>query len=194
MAAGAVVRGLVQDVSIGVPVPGAQVCLTSGHDAVAQTRADAGGRFELAVPAGLRPVTVLVLAPALEAWRRSPELGGAGADLDLGTIGLAPSEYLPGVHGQLWDADADRPVPAGRVALAADGATVSEQAVASDGGFVFELSCARPLPAGDYEIHVDAHGYEPQRVAVAIVDEVTVYQVGRIELQAGQREGSGAGR
>jgi Carboxypeptidase regulatory-like domain len=179
-AAELVVRGTLRDASGGGGVAGAEIHVSSGDDPVSSVRTAADGSFEVTVPAS-SSYLVTALAPGLEAWRR--RVDNTPGQVDLGQIEMSASEYPPGVAGQVWDRDADAPVVGGRVDLRRDEYVVGVDQVGADGAFAIELTASRLLPPGSYELVVEAPGYSQGRRTVEVRDDMTSYQVGRVELE-----------
>ncbi|MFI5893903.1 carboxypeptidase regulatory-like domain-containing protein [Actinoplanes sp. NPDC051513] len=171
-------------------VGSARACLARGHVAVATADADESGRFELSASGPAGPLLLLVLADGRDAVRRRLEAGQPESAVDVGRLELVPVEWPAGVHGTLWDEDAQAPVPGGMVTL-----STSDRAVAGpvradpDGTFTIRMSCERPLPPGDYRLEAVAPGWSPAVRSVRIALEPSVTSTGRIHLDPLPRNG-----
>jgi len=161
----------------------ARVCVTRGHASVAAVDAAADGRFELVAQSTPGPHLLLVVADGREVVRRHLTVEASGVTLDVGRVVLVPVEWPAGVHGHLWDEDAQSPVPGGLVALStAEGAVIGQARGAPDGAFTIRMTCQRPLPPGDYRLDLAAPGYRAGARRVSITLEPSVTELGRVHL------------
>jgi hypothetical protein len=166
-------------------------CLSRAHESVALSPIRSDGSFEI-VAEGLGAGTyqAAVFAGAHAAWRRLLELG-ADTEEDLGSVDVRRAEYPAGLRGRLWDELGDHPLTAGRVWLRQGGRLIGETRAHYDGLFELEMSCERPLPPGEYMLEAEAAGYDRGTLPLHLVEQVTVYELGRLGLV---REGQGADR
>ena len=104
--------------------------------------------------------------------------------VNLGRLDLPVSEFPPGVFGQAWDAAEEHPITGGQATLRRERAVVATAPLDDDGQFAIELTERNLLPAGTYRLAVDAPGYRPGERTIEVVEEVTSYRIGRIELAA----------
>lgn len=180
-------RGLVRDAVTGKPVEAGVTCLSRSHECIATAMIGPRGSFELVargLPAGTYQAAVFVDHATS---RRLMHLT-ADTDEDLGTVAVRPAEYPPGVRGRLWDELGDHPITAGRVRLRQGRRLIGDVAVERDGSFEVEMTCDRPMPPGHYLVEAETAGYERRDLPVRIVAEVTVYQLGRVELVPENRD------
>ena len=176
------VRGLVRDAATGGHVSAGVACLCQLHDSVVLSPIRSDGSFEL-VADGLRAGTyqVAVFAGAHAAWRRLLNLA-ADKDEDLGTVDVRRAEYPAGVRGKLWHELGDHPLMVGHVRLRQGGRLIGEAPAQHDGLFEFDMSCERPLPPGEYLLEAHAAGFERSALALHLVEQETVYELGRVGL------------
>jgi hypothetical protein len=161
----------------------ARVCLARGHVSVTAVDAAADGRFELVAQSTPGPHLLLVVADGREVVRRPLMVEASGVMLDVGRVVLIPVEWPAGVHGHLWDEDAQSPVHGGLVALStAEGAVIGQARAAPDGAFAIRMTCQRPLPPGDYRLDIAAPGYRAGAHRVPIALEPSVTELGRVNL------------
>jgi hypothetical protein len=165
--------------SDGHAVAGAEVYAAAGDTPLASFTTDEDGAFTLQLPAA-ESVSVIVFAGEYLTWR-SP-LEAEPDDVDLGRIRLSPAEYDAGIVGQAWNVDDDCPVTAGQASLWRGSDLLAVDDVKNDGGFSFALSPSRLLPAGSYEVTVTALGYALGSRPVDVLDDVTLYLIGRVDL------------
>jgi hypothetical protein len=178
------IHGHVVDASTNTPVEGGRVCLTSGDALVAGGAFGTAGDFRLEADVSDGAYHALLLVGGLDGWRRLIDVAGEAVDIDAGSLQLRPCEMLPGVHAQAWDVVADRPAPAGRISLWRGEKLLANAAVGSDGRFSFDLTCRQPLPPGAYSLVPEITGYAQDPIPLAIVERITVYQLGRLDLWA----------
>jgi hypothetical protein len=165
--------------SYGHAVAGAEVHTADGDTPRAAVTTDEDGAFTVQVSAG-QSVSVVVFAREHLTWR-SP-LGADSDDVDLGQIRLSSSEYAAGIVGQAWNVDDDCPANVGQASLWRGSDLLAVDDIENDGGFSFALSPSRLLPAGSYQVTVTAPGYAPGSVPVEVLDDVTLYLIGRVDL------------
>lgn len=174
-----IVRGRVDDPLGAI----ARVGLTRGHECVAAVDTGVGGWFELAADSVPGPHLLLVVADGREAVRRQIAIEAPRLTLDVGRVALFPVEWPAGVHGQLWNEDAQSPVPGGLVTLStAESTVVGRVRVAPDGAFTIRMTCERPLPPGEYRLDLTAPGYAAAGVRAWIALEPSVTELGRVHL------------
>jgi hypothetical protein len=168
----------------------ARVCLARGHTGVAAGDAGTDGRFKLVARSMPGPHLLLVIADGREAVRRHLMVEPSGLTLDVGRVVLVPVEWPAGVHGHLWDEDAQSPVHGGLVALSTDQhAVIGSARAAPDGAFTIRMTCQRPLPPGDYHLDITAPGYGAEARRVPIALEPSVTELGRVHLAPLPRSG-----
>ncbi|WP_433378846.1 carboxypeptidase-like regulatory domain-containing protein [Actinoplanes sp. CA-142083] len=165
------------------PRAGVRACLARGHAGIATADAGEDGRFELSASGPAGPLLLLVLAEGRDAVRRRLAVEQPESAVDVGRLELVPVEFPAGVHGILWDEDAQAPIPGGAVTLSAgDRAVAGPVRADPDGAFTIRMSCDRPLPPGDYLLDAVAPGFAATVRSVRIALEPSVTAVGRIDL------------
>jgi hypothetical protein len=151
------------------------------HDPVTSSDIRPDGSFVLAVE-GLSTgaYQTAVFAGGHAAWRRLLELA-ADAEEDLGTVDVRRTEYPAGIRGKLWDELGDHPLT-GHVRLRHGDRLIGDAVAEHDGLFALEMSCERPLPPGEYRLEAEAAGYERCALPLDVVEQVTMYELGRVGL------------
>jgi hypothetical protein len=161
----------------------ARVCLARDHASLIAVDAGADGRFELVAQSTPGLHLLLVVADGCEVVRRHLTVEAPGLTLDIGRVVLIPVEWPAGVHGHLWDEDAQSPIDGGLVALSTDeGAVIGRARAAPDGAFTIRMTCQRPLPPGNYRLDITAPGYSREARRLPIALEPSVTELGRVHL------------
>lgn len=182
MAPGRQLRGIVKPLAGDSGGRAAKIIVTRGGSLVAEARAGRGGAFRLAVP-DAPDLVVTIIGQDRRVLRRRVK-ARRGGQLDLGNLKLPVEEFAPGIAGQAWDAEEDRPVTGGRATLRRDDAVVATVPLDGNGAFAIELTEHTLLLAGTYTLSVEAGGCRSAERTIAVTDDVTSYRLGRIELAA----------
>lgn len=190
LSSGVVVFGQVRD-DRGAPVAGAHVMAEAGEslDArqIGDAITDAGGYYELAPLDGA--ITLKVSAPAHGEIERAVSLRNRGLGVDrreeLFDLVVADAE----LRGQVRD-PAGRPLAGARLTVVGGPGGRSRGTRSSTAGEVFIPA----LPAGDYQVRVDAAGYPSVRASVKTGEsfEVAVQAGGGIRLDVRDMHTRGA--
>jgi len=173
-------RGIVKSLPGDAGGGAARVIVTRGGSLVAEARIGRDGMFRAAVP-DAPDLVVTIFGVDGRVLRRRIRAGSAGR-LNLGSIKLPPTEFPPGIFGQAWDATDERPVIGGRVKLRREEAVIATAPLDGNGGFAIELTERNLLLAGSYHLTVDVPGYRPAESTINVIDDVTSYRIGRVEL------------
>ncbi|HUH00586.1 MAG TPA: carboxypeptidase regulatory-like domain-containing protein [Kofleriaceae bacterium] len=181
LSSGVVVYGQVRD-DRGAPIAGAHVTAEAGESLDARqiggTLTDGGGYFELAPLDGA--ITLKVSAPAHGELARAVTLRNRGLGVDrreeLFELLIADAE----LRGQVRD-PAGQPLAGARLTVVGGAGGRSRGTRSSAAGEVFIPA----LPAGDYQVRVDAPGYPSLRAGVKTGEsfELTVEAGGGVRIE-----------
>jgi hypothetical protein len=174
-------RGRVRSVREDVGAGTARIVVTSGGSIVGDSTVDEDGAFNLQVPSG-DDVVVTVIGEDRRTLRLRAD--ARGELVDLGELEIPVAEFPPGVSGKAWDLQDDRPVSGGVATLHHGSDIVGTDRIDSSGDFAIEMSGDRLLPEGSYQLTIDVPGYESRELRVDVIEGVTSYRVGRVELTA----------
>jgi hypothetical protein len=172
------IRPVPKDASGGT----AKVVVTRAGAPVAEAPVGPRGAFRLAIP-DAPDLVVTVIGLDGRVLRRRLEPRGA-KELSLGPLELPVAEFPPGIFGQAWDTEAERPLTGGRANLRHQGRVIASAPLDDNGVFAIELTEQVLLPAGTYHLTVEIPGYRPVERTLEVADDETSYRLGRIELAA----------